>query len=68
MLQRRVIKTKSVEYMPFSLSFFLTLCATMWFFYGLFVKDMVIAVSMANNIVDCLFDEKMIETPLGLNL
>ncbi|KAH9728298.1 Bidirectional sugar transporter SWEET9 [Citrus sinensis] len=51
-IMRRVIKTKSVEYMPFSLSFFLTLCATMWFFYGLFVKDMVIALP---NVLGFLF-------------
>lgn len=44
-MQRRVIRTKSVEYMPFMLSFSLTLCATAWFFYGYFVKDFYIAVS-----------------------
>ncbi|XP_047166703.1 bidirectional sugar transporter SWEET9-like [Vigna umbellata] len=51
-IMRKVIKTKSVEYMPFSLSLFLTLCATMWFFYGLFDKDQFI---MLPNVLGFLF-------------
>ncbi|CAA0839328.1 Bidirectional sugar transporter SWEET9 [Striga hermonthica] len=51
-IMRRVIRTKSVEFMPFTLSFFLTLCATMWFFYGFFVKDYYIALP---NVLGFLF-------------
>ncbi|KAL1543742.1 Bidirectional sugar transporter sweet1 [Salvia divinorum] len=38
-IMRLVIKTKSVEYMPFLLSLFVFLCGSSWFIYGLIGND-----------------------------
>ncbi|KAJ8435672.1 hypothetical protein Cgig2_014253 [Carnegiea gigantea] len=43
-VMRQVIKTRSVEYMPFLLSFFLTISAVVWFFFGLLKHDYYIAI------------------------
>ncbi|KAK9673275.1 hypothetical protein RND81_12G157200 [Saponaria officinalis] len=42
-VMRQVIRTKSVEFVPISLTLALNLNATMWFFYGFFNKDYYIA-------------------------
>ncbi|CAA7047810.1 unnamed protein product [Microthlaspi erraticum] len=43
-IMRLVVKTKSVEYMPFFLSLFVFLCGTSWFVYGLIGRDIFVAL------------------------
>lgn len=51
-IMRRVIRTKSIQFMPFTLSFFLTLSAIAWFFYGMLMKDIFITLP---NILGLIF-------------
>ncbi|KAJ1263003.1 hypothetical protein BS78_09G150900 [Paspalum vaginatum] len=43
-IMRLVVKTKSVEYMPFLLSLAVFLCGTSWFVYGLLGRDPFVAI------------------------
>lgn len=43
-IMRLVVKTKSVEFMPFFLSLFTFLCGTSWFIFGLLGSDLFVTV------------------------
>lgn len=45
-VMKKVIKTRSVEFMPFYLSFFSFLASSLWMAYGLLGQDFFIAVSI----------------------
>jgi len=46
-----VIKTRSVEYMPFLLSFFTTINSSMWLTYGIYVGDIWVSIPNACGVI-----------------
>ncbi|KAK9748858.1 hypothetical protein RND81_02G085700 [Saponaria officinalis] len=61
---RLVIKTKSVEYMPFLLSLFSFLCGTSWLVFGLLGHDLFVAVSASIHITSVF----MVPSGIGCGL
>ncbi|KAL5989191.1 hypothetical protein ACLOJK_010081 [Asimina triloba] len=64
--ERQVVRTKSVEFMPFSLSFFSFLASSLWMSYGLLSHDMLLAtpnlvgspLGMLQLVLYCMYREK----------
>ncbi|XP_029129849.1 bidirectional sugar transporter SWEET1 isoform X2 [Cajanus cajan] len=51
-IMRLVIKSKSVEFMPFFLSLFVFLCGTSWFIFGLLGHDLFVTILLDKTIID----------------
>lgn len=61
LLQKQVIVTKSVEFMPFFLSLFSFLASSSWMAYGLVSHELFLAVSLITNLVSLLLKQQLLE-------
>nr|XP_043612747.1 bidirectional sugar transporter SWEET3 [Erigeron canadensis] len=70
-VMKKVIQTKSVEYMPFSLSLFSFLASALWMAYGLLGRDLIIAapnlvgapLGALQLVLYCKYRNKVMEEP-----